>query len=105
MGCCFSRVDENSFEYSYEFDQSAVLGTGGFAKVKKARNKTSLSYVAVKIIDIGKLNKRMIDLVSSEVSIMKELDHVNIVKCYDFFAKPTEYYVVMELMEVSLYIF
>lgn len=99
MGCCMAKSDEDSLENHYAFTKAATLGTGGFARVEKATDKKTKALVAIKIIDITKLTKGLIDLILTEVSIMKELDHVNIIKCYNFFKKPQEYYVVMELME------
>ena len=102
MGCfcsCFDSTDPKSFEYSYSFKKGVKsLGKGGFAHVEEAVNKYTKEAVAVKIIDVTSLSKRMINLIYSEVSIMQDLNHVNIVKCYDFYEKPKDFYVVMELM-------
>ena len=102
MGCCLGT--EETFEGKYVLENSQVLGTGGFAKVQKVKlrkkNKDSnKQYYAVKIVDASKLSKKMKELILTEVSIMKELTHKNIIKCYDFYEKPQEYLIVMELME------
>ena len=68
---------------------------GGFGKVYKCVKLGSKQVRAVKLIKKGKL-KRKTSQLSSEISILKELDHPNIVKLYEFYEELDRYYLVME---------
>ena len=55
--------------------------------------------VAVKIIDITKLTTRAISLIYEEVCVMRELKgNINIINMYDYYERPRDRLVVMELM-------
>ena len=83
-----------------------VLGHGGQAKVISGIENKSTSYVAVKVANSGLLDKQ-INIVK-EGNIIKQLDHPNIIQCFDVFEPSDEdpkAYVVMERMQTSLYDF
>lgn len=75
------------------------LGEGAFSVVKLATHKQTGEKVAIKCIDRRGLAKDDEDALRQEVSIMKTLNHENIVKFFDFFEEPKYFYVVLEFVE------
>ncbi|CAL8074571.1 unnamed protein product [Calicophoron daubneyi] len=76
-----------------------ILGEGASGVVHKARNKFNQQLVAIKTMKISKQPNR--DLIISEIEVMKELRHDNIVNYLDsFLLKDTnELWVVMEFLD------
>lgn len=76
-----------------------VLGTGAFSTVREGfhRNNRYRSF-AVKCINRKKLSEEDEAALLDEVSILKEMRHVHIIRLYDFFEEPSTYYLVMERM-------
>lgn len=95
MGHRFSS-DNNNIKKFYKFKET--LGSGTFAKVKKAVRRSDKMTVAVKIIDKAVLEKRDLDSLHEEVEIMNKVDHPNCVKLIEMFETPTHLYLVMELL-------
>jgi serine/threonine-protein kinase ULK/ATG1 len=67
---------------------TARIGSGSFAIVYRAHHKVTNQPVAVKAINKTKLNPKLLENLESEISIMRQIDHPNIVKLYDI--KKTE---------------
>ena len=72
------------------------LGSGSYGTVYMARNTVTDNIVAIKIIE--KVQDNMIDdmEIQNEINILKTLSHPNIVKIYEFFDSPLNYYIVTE---------
>ena len=56
------------------------IGAGSFAVVWKARHAVSGQIVAIKEISTDKLNKKLRQSLETEVSILKQITHRNIVQ-------------------------
>ena len=54
---------------------------------------------AIKCVNRKKLTNEDEVALLDEVSILKEMKHVNIIRLFDFFKEPTSYYLVMEEMD------
>eukprot|EP01124_Arcella_intermedia_P007201 TRINITY_DN14360_c1_g3_i1.p1 TRINITY_DN14360_c1_g3~~TRINITY_DN14360_c1_g3_i1.p1 ORF type:complete len:820 (-),score=174.67 TRINITY_DN14360_c1_g3_i1:129-2588(-) len=83
------------------YDIGDKLGEGAFSVVKAGTHKENGTKVAVKILDnYSNIENAEEDVVrfQQETSIIKSLDHKNIVKMYDIFEDHEHYYVVMELV-------
>ena len=65
-----------------EYAILGVLGSGSFAVVYRAKNIKTGLVVAIKSIRRDKLSKKLLENLESEISILKTLDHPNIVKLY-----------------------
>lgn len=47
--------------------------------------------VAVKAVNTSKLNKKLAENLASEITILKEIDHPNIIKLYEIQVIPIKY--------------
>ena len=72
-----------------------ALGKGSYGVVRRALNKETMEYCAVKIMKRG--NVSMMSQMDREVQAMKLLDHKNVVKLYDVFERGQDIFLVMEL--------
>jgi Ca2+-binding EF-hand superfamily protein len=81
------------------YDVNQLLGEGLFGIVKKAIHKKTNQIVAVKIINKDKLRSGEIDLIRTEIDLMKLFQHPNIVKLVDHFENAESIYIVMEFLE------
>ena len=73
-----------------------TIGKGNFARVMLARHLPTGSEVAIKIIDKTQLNTNSLEKLFREVSIMKILNHPNIVKLYEVIETEKTLYLAME---------
>lgn len=73
-----------------------TIGKGNFARVMLARHMLTSNEVAIKIIDKTQLNPNSLEKLFREVSIMKILNHPNIVKLYEVIETDKTLYLVME---------
>ena len=73
------------------------IGSGG--EVRRCISKETNAQRAVKIINKKNLKPAKKEKLLSEISILKELDHPNIVKLYEFFQDPKRYFLVTELCQ------
>ena len=80
---------------SYEL--SKELGSGTFSVVRLGVHKPTGRKVAVKVIDKANVDVNKESL-KTEIRILKEVDHPNIVKLLDVYESPRKVYLVMELM-------
>eukprot|EP00531_Pseudo-nitzschia_arenysensis_P015791 CAMPEP_0116133944 /NCGR_PEP_ID=MMETSP0329-20121206/10384_1 /TAXON_ID=697910 /ORGANISM="Pseudo-nitzschia arenysensis, Strain B593" /LENGTH=343 /DNA_ID=CAMNT_0003628625 /DNA_START=500 /DNA_END=1531 /DNA_ORIENTATION=- len=85
------------FEELYRL--KGVLGTGAFSTVRMGyhRSNRDITY-AVKCVNRKKLTEEDEAALLDEVSILKEMKHLHIIRLYDFFKDPQTYYLVMEEM-------
>ncbi|KDQ62037.1 hypothetical protein JAAARDRAFT_189411 [Jaapia argillacea MUCL 33604] len=75
------------------------LGKGAFAQVYRALNWATGETVAVKEIQLSNIPKGELGEIMSEIDLLKNLDHPNIVK-YKGFKKEKEYlYIILEFCE------
>lgn len=75
------------------------IGEGAFSKVFKAIDlENNHVQVAIKIIEKKSMNKAQIESVLKEVSIMRRLNHPNIVQILDFINTPTRTFLILELL-------
>ena len=91
-----SSLNLSSFASSYQIIEN--IGNGAFGKVVKAINKKNQEIVAVKILNINK-SKSKYENIKTEANILKELNHINIVKYLDYFESGNNIYIVMEYLD------
>ncbi|XP_024220087.2 serine/threonine-protein kinase Nek2 [Halyomorpha halys] len=81
-----------------DFDVISVVGTGSFGTCYKIRHKFSKEFYVWKAIDYGKLSEEKKKLLVSEVNLLSQLHHPNIVEYFDrIIRKETStLYIIME---------
>jgi len=90
-----SRVDHVTSCY----EEGKVLGDGNFAVVRQCRHRETGRDYAMKIIDKSKMTNKE-DMIENEIAIMKQCNHVNIVRLYEEYETKHEIYLIMELVRV-----
>jgi len=81
-----------------KYTMKYVLGTGSFSQVRLAESKENPgNFYAIKIID-RKLLKGKEELLENEISVLRQLDHPNVVKLLEAYESKTSVYLVMELV-------
>ena len=82
----------------YELHQT--VGQGAFGKVKYAVNKETNEVVAIKYLDKEKIQaSNMVNQIKREISIMKRIEHKNVICVKDIFATNSKIFIVMEYVE------
>lgn len=76
----------------------ATIGRGSFATVKQAKHRESGVRYAVKVLSKRKMSEEDKAAMETEITIMKQIDHPNIVKLLDVFEDERHWCLVMELM-------
>ena len=73
------------------------IGKGGFGRVYKVRHKLSNQYRAMKIIQCKSSSENHSIAINKEINILKNLDHPNILKVYEFYSTAKYVYIINEL--------
>lgn len=73
-----------------------VLFLGAYGEVRKCLNKQSKALRAVKIINKMSLAQYDKEKLLNEIDILKQMDHPNILKLYEFFQDQKRYFLVTE---------
>ncbi|KAI3782675.1 hypothetical protein L2E82_12728 [Cichorium intybus] len=72
------------------------LGSGSFSVVWHARHKVHGTEVAIKEILTGKLNKKLEESLMSEIDILSNINHPNIIRLHDMIKEPGKIHLVLE---------
>ena len=105
--------DENQFKNWIEYLRKATgytnllglyevkqkLGNGKFGLVKLGINKQTKEKVAIKIMNKKNMDTSDIELVRTEIEILKICQHPNIIRLYDIFENVDYIYIIMEYCE------
>ncbi|RLN98171.1 hypothetical protein BBJ28_00018027 [Nothophytophthora sp. Chile5] len=92
-----AAVNPNSFEEQYSLGK--VIGSGTFSVVRIAVHRPSGQRYAIKCIKRDGLVAEDIEALTTEVAILKQMNHPNIMILHDFFVEEKFYYLVTEFME------
>jgi len=81
-----------------QYQIGILLGEGTYSKVRAAINLETRQTVAIKILDLRRIRraKGAEERIQSEISILKSLDHENIISFFDVFEEKSKLYIVME---------
>lgn len=74
------------------------LGSGAFSIVKEGFDRSSQEAYAVKIVTKSKLTPEDEAALKDEISVLKELNHSNIIRLYDVYDEKNYYFLVTEKM-------
>ncbi|KAI4261959.1 MAG: hypothetical protein L6R42_002855 [Xanthoria sp. 1 TBL-2021] len=83
------------------FRRLEEIGKGSFATVYKATYSKSPGYVAIKSVDMNKLNKKLKENLYSEIHILKRLHHPHIVALIDCQETTAHIHLVMEFCQLG----
>lgn len=72
------------------------IGRGSFANVYKGKHQASGAPVAIKSVLRARLNKRLLESLDHEISILKRITHPHIVSLIDFQQTNSHFYLIME---------
>ena len=78
------------------YDVKEELGSGKFGLVKLGINKKTGKKVAIKIMSKKEMKNEDLELVRSEIEILKICQHPNIIQLYDVFENVDYFYITME---------
>eukprot|EP00918_Siedleckia_nematoides_P015026 GHVU01032597.1.p1 GENE.GHVU01032597.1~~GHVU01032597.1.p1 ORF type:complete len:371 (+),score=89.90 GHVU01032597.1:204-1316(+) len=91
-------IQQQSGVFSERYQGLKVLGKGSFGEVILCKDRTTAIECAVKVISKRSLKKNSSSAaLLKEVQLLKELDHPNIMKLYEFFEDAGYFYLVGEL--------
>jgi calcium-dependent protein kinase len=74
-----------------------VLGSGAFGEVRLCLHKDTQTQRAVKVLRKNLLDDKEMDMLKNEIAILKDMDHPNIVKMYEFLEDEKRIYIVTEI--------
>uniref|UniRef100_A0A6G3MKQ3 Death-associated protein kinase 1 (Trinotate prediction) n=1 Tax=Henneguya salminicola TaxID=69463 RepID=A0A6G3MKQ3_HENSL len=90
----------NSPNLSNKYEVLEELGSGMHANVFRGKNITTGDFFALKMAKKTRLRTKREEhnrALSNEASIIKNLNHINIVKCFEAFEHSAQIVVVLEL--------
>ena len=84
-----------------KYELIGVIGKGNFGKISKIIRKSDQKVLIWKELDYGQMSEKEKEQIVSEVNILRELKHPNIVRYYDRIIdkKQSKIYIIMEYCE------
>lgn len=96
-GSIFLEKFSKQADYKKKYEYISMLGNGGFGKVRLYRDKNSKDLkFAIKTLKKDFLNPHNLKSLEEEVSILRNLDHPNIVKYFETYEDDYYIHIVME---------
>ncbi|KAF2178502.1 Serine/threonine-protein kinase atg1 [Zopfia rhizophila CBS 207.26] len=84
-----------------QFKRMDHIGKGSFAEVYRGMHMEKRASVAIKSVNMNKLNKKLKDNLVSEISILRSLHHPHIVALIDCQEAPSRMHIIMEFCELG----
>ncbi|CAK7273601.1 Serine/threonine-protein kinase [Sporothrix epigloea] len=84
-----------------QFVIGGEIGKGSFAQVFLGKHKVSGAAVAVKSVELGRLNKKLKENLYGEIKILKTIRHPHIVALHDCVENSTHINLIMEYCELG----
>ncbi len=96
MKTSYSNIDCKT-NYINDYIIKETIGTGTFCKVKLGINKYTNEKVAIKLLEKSKIiEKNDLERIQREISIIKNLNHPNIVKINEIFENENYYFLIKD---------
>ena len=87
-------IGKNRRALTEEYEPEGQLGEGGYGQVYLVRHKKMNLLRAMKVISVkSKTSEKKTD---EEIELLKQLDHPNIVKLFEYFSDGDKYYLITE---------
>ena len=90
-------VCRNEGNLRTDYKIGKVLGKGAYGEVRVAVHRASAAQRAVKTLKKKHMSKKEIEVLMNEITVLKELDHPNIVKIFEYFEDKQNFYIVTEI--------
>eukprot|EP00178_Gracilaria_changii_P009440 TRINITY_DN2762_c0_g1_i1.p1 TRINITY_DN2762_c0_g1~~TRINITY_DN2762_c0_g1_i1.p1 ORF type:complete len:258 (-),score=46.40 TRINITY_DN2762_c0_g1_i1:159-932(-) len=74
-----------------------MLGSGAFGEVRMCVHRETGAQRAVKVLRKSHMDEEEKKMLFNEINILRELDHPNIVKMYEYFEDEKRYYIITEI--------
>ena len=87
-------IIKNRLELTEEYEPEGKLGVGGYGQVYLVRHKKMNLLRAMKVIPVK--SKTSGEKTDEEIELLKQLDHPNIVKLFEYFSDNDKYYLITE---------
>ncbi|CBX90155.1 similar to serine/threonine protein kinase (Pdd7p) [Plenodomus lingam JN3] len=84
-----------------KFKRMDHIGKGSFAEVYRGIHTEKRASVAIKSVNMNKLNKKLKDNLVSEIAILRSLHHPHIVSLIDCQEAPSRMHIIMEFCELG----
>lgn len=81
------------FDLNTKYEIAQKLGNGKFGLVKLAYNKSNGNKLAAKFMSKKEMSNVDLELVRTEIEILKVCQHPNIIRIYDVFENVDSYYI------------
>lgn len=93
----FDTVYKNCNNITKDYDiETSITGKGGFSEVRKAIHLHTNELRAVKIIYKKNWSKKQQKKILREIDVLRQLDHPNIIRIFEYFEDDKFIYLVME---------
>jgi len=102
MATMFDDPEEVSFESQYDILEKNPVGEGTYGKVYKASCRKTEQVVAVKKMKLDAEEEGVPSTAIREIALLKQLNHINIVKLFDVFCTTGSLQLVFEFVENDL---
>jgi calcium-dependent protein kinase len=89
-------IQQNSSKFQEIYRLGAILSSGNYSEVRSCYHKTTDEFRAVKILKKHLFKGDLQASLLSEVAILRNLDHPNIIRMYEFFEDEKRFFIVME---------
>eukprot|EP00347_Sterkiella_histriomuscorum_P014917 403359020 len=90
-------VTQNAGKLRDHYRIGKMLGSGAFGEVRMCVHRETGAQRAVKVLRKSHMDDDEKKMLFNEINILRELDHPNIVKMYEFFEDEKRYYIVTEI--------
>ncbi|KAK1750677.1 Serine/threonine-protein kinase ATG1 [Echria macrotheca] len=100
-GRAFSRRKLEGDDAIGQFVIDQEIGKGSFAQVYSGRHKVTGALVAIKSVELARLNKKLKENLYGEIKILKNLRHPHIVALHDCVESATHINLIMEYCELG----
>ena len=91
-------TNAKAHDFLARYEVGATVGVGGFAVVKKARDKETNQQLAVKIVDRSRYSTGDNSL-AREIEVLTKISHPNCIKLYAVYLTERKVYIVTELVD------
>jgi calcium-dependent protein kinase len=88
----FVKKGDGTLRDAYKIGK--VLGEGAFGEVRLCTNRETGEKRAVKVLKKDQMDEEETAAMLNEINILKDIDHPNIVKIFEYFEDAKRFYIV-----------